>query len=1102
MVIEQVFDNSKDIRRHIEKVITYAAEQEERLQAEVSEYVVTDSIEDQMASLLRDMQHGLSQGAGSEIGVWVSGFYGSGKSSFTKYLGFALDADKTVGGIPFLKLLQNRLKKAEAKALLNTITSKYPAVVVMLDLASEMIAGATMKEVSTVLFYKVLQWAGYSQNLKVAALERKLEKDGRYEEFKKKVKEQIEVEWQEVQNDPLVIDSVVPQFAHDLYPKMFSTATSFSGEAGDFIQFENDRVTEMIEIVRNKSGKDFVIFIIDEVGQYVGSRDNLIQNLDGLAKNIKEIGQGRVWLMGTAQQTLTEDDPRAALNSPELFKLNARFPLNVDLQPQDIKEICYTRLLGKSTEGKSKLKELYNQYGQTLRQSIKLENADFFDTDLPENDFIDFYPFLPCHFEILLQLLGALAKFTGGYGLRSAIKVIQDTLIESFNDNPAAINRDVGWLANLVTMYEVLDKDVQRAYPSIHNSVSKVGICFPASTIHQAVARAVALLQILDVIPATAKNIAALIHADVSSNSVIDEVENAVQELVQENSVPFGLQDDRYRFFSEKISDIEKERSEIIVKANDKSRIRNESLREIFTPMPSIKLQGSLSVSAGLKTIIGSSEVSLAGERESVQLYSVFASSEDYNTRKSEYQTESPHRLNQNNIYLLIRDNPELNELAEKIFRSQEIVRRHRSDPDQEVRQYCDGQNDLTDKLSVNLSKALSKEIYEGSFIFRGQTTAVSTLGQNPKDAAKKQLQTVAGRVYDRYAEAPVRAETSLAEKFLRASDLQSVTSQIDPLSLVKIDAGTASIDIEKTALVSVKEWVEQNGNVQGRMLLEHFSNPPFGWSQDTVRYIVAALLVAGVLKLNVSGKSVTLPGQQAIDALKSNNAFKSIGVSMQVDQPGPEQLALAARRLTELSGDQVMPTPAEIGKASFKLFSSAQSNFSYLPEKLRTLQLVGDEKVESLLQELNNSLSVDCSDAVTLLGAQQSSLFDTLTWSKEVKKTLKNGMDKNLLNLQEYIEEINSFPDQGILGDLKSDTKEKHNRISPYLSSPDFYKHGPDIGAVLLEIEQEVSSTVTELIQIQKKPSGRRYGKNWSVYGQPGLLLSRTIKYLQTGTD
>jgi hypothetical protein len=72
----------------------------------------------------------------------------------------------------------------------------------------------------------------------------------------------------------------------------------------------------MIDIARQRSGREHIIFIIDEVGQYVGSRSNLILNLDGLAKNLRSIGDGKVWIIGTAQQTLTEDDPNAALNSP------------------------------------------------------------------------------------------------------------------------------------------------------------------------------------------------------------------------------------------------------------------------------------------------------------------------------------------------------------------------------------------------------------------------------------------------------------------------------------------------------------------------------------------------------------------------------------------------------------------------------------------------------------------------------------------------------------------------------------------------------------------------------------------------------------------
>ena len=103
------------------------------------------------------------------------------------------------------------------------------------------------------------------------------------------------------------------------------------------------------------------------------------------------------------------------------------------------------------------------------------------------------------------------------------------------------------------------------------------------------------------------------------------------------------------------------------------------------------------------------------------------------------------------------------------------------------------------------------------------------------------------------------------------------------------------------------------------------FSGPPFGWSPDTTRYIVAALLVAGEIKLKVSGREVTVAGQQAIDALKTNNSFKSVGVALRDDRPSMDVLARAAERLTDLSGEQVVPLEEEIGKAAQKLLPALQ---------------------------------------------------------------------------------------------------------------------------------------------------------------------------------
>ena len=111
-------------------MITYGAAQEVRLKAEIREYIVTDSMEEQFEDLLRKMQLAMDKGGQNEVGVWVSGFYGSGKSSFTKYLGLALDESVEVDGVRFLRHLQDRLNTPQTRALLNTVSGRYPAAVV------------------------------------------------------------------------------------------------------------------------------------------------------------------------------------------------------------------------------------------------------------------------------------------------------------------------------------------------------------------------------------------------------------------------------------------------------------------------------------------------------------------------------------------------------------------------------------------------------------------------------------------------------------------------------------------------------------------------------------------------------------------------------------------------------------------------------------------------------------------------------------------------------------------------------------------------------------------------------------------------------------
>jgi len=1069
MNIRALFDSSKGPSRRIEKVIAYAAEQEEQLRAEISEYVVTVNIEEQFRKLLDRMQLAMESGSENEIGVWVSGFYGSGKSSFTKYLGFAFDENKKLDNVPFLRRLQDRLNTPQVRALLGTVVQRYPAEVVMLDLASEMLAGATMEDVSSVLYYKVLEWAGYSRNLKVAALEQRLERDGRMAELEAKVQESLPgMTWRDIQNDPLAVDALIPQLAHKMYPVLFPHANAFNSSIDGFFKFEDERVQEMINIVRQRSGKAHILFIVDEVGQYIASRDNLILNLDGLAKNLKRLGEGKVWVIATAQQTLTEDDPRAALNSDKLYKLKDRFPIQIDLESSDIKEICYLRLLGKSPKGEEALGQQFDSYGQPLRHNTKLRDAKFYSSDFDRRTFINLYPFLPAHFDILLNLLGALAKSTGGIGLRSAIKVIQDILIEERGGQTAIADQSVGWLATTVTLYDALDKDIRRAFPSVYGAAQKTCAFYSDSPLHQDIAKSIAVMQILGNLPVTVENVVSLMHPSIEAPSRLDEVRQAIDTMLKEPQIPLAENDGELSFLSEKLRDIDLERSSIPLRNFEVRRIANEALREVFDPLPRATLLENLQVTSGLKVPVGNSVQSLAGEQYPIQTLVQLVDVTEYEGARAAAVEES--RQKQAQIFLLGRTSAEMQSTAEEIYRCNAINEQHQNDPDQEVKEYCRNQKNRADTLKVELQRKLRQSLNQGSFVFRGQVMAVSTLSQELMDGARKHLSGVAEQVFNRYSEAPARVETTAAEKFLKQTNLSAITSQLDPLGLVEVVSGQPRIQTAHKAIVSIRDYIDRNGTVEGKRLTDHFSQPPFGWSPDTLRYILAAMLVAGEITLKISGREVKAVGQQAIDALKTNKSFGNTGVSLRETRLSNEVLARAAQRLSELRGEMVIPLERDISDAAVKQFPHYQRDYGPLAEKQASLGLPGVERLRSLNQELADVLLTDASDAPDRLGREESALYDNLKWAGEVKRSLDNGLETIIRSLLTHQQAIQDLPDTGVPGTLRQNVAEDLERLRLRLQQEDFYRHAPDLNTLLTALQVQVEVAVQQLIAQQQQ--------------------------------
>ena len=1058
--IRSLFEPNRTLDRRIEKVILFDSADNEQLKREITEYVVTNSIEKSIQRLLDRFDAGMA-GGDHEIGIWVSGFYGSGKSSFTKYLGFALDPSRTIDDKGFLSWLQNQLESAPLRAQLGALAKRYPATVIMLDLASAQIAGATMAEISTVLYWTVMQWAGYSKDKKIAYLQLTLERDGKIGAFEQRITELCKGKtWKQIQNQPLVANQFASQLAHEFYPEFFPDAASFQRLRVDEAEKENDRVAAMLELIRRKSGKENIIFILDEVGQYIAARDNLILNLDGLAKNVKNLGSGKVWLIATAQQTLTEDDPNARFNSAKLFKLKDRFPITVDLEATDIREICYRRLLTKSAAGDKELSALFDSTGAALKHHTQLSGTRYYRVSLEKEEFRKLYPFLPQHFDILLELLGRLAKISGGIGLRSAIKVIQDVLVDQSSlrpGQPLLADAPVGTLATTVILYDTLRLDIERSREFKHlvDGVHRAEKAFGIDSNETKVAKTIAVLQVLEDFPTNRENVAALLHPAVDAPPQLEGVKQAVTNLMEETAVHLSEVNGRLQFMSEAVAQIESDKAAIIPYERELRKVLNEKLTQIFTPGPEVRLEGTRSVAAGVKAAFGASLVSLLGEREPIHFIIEFVEAGSYDRRRDERISDSGQHANRNAIFWIARQDPGLETLLTEIVRCREIYNQNRNKTvEKQVGDYLNGQWQRAEKLTGELEQRLRSSLGAGSFIFRGAPVAAAARHADINSAATAQLDEIARKVFSKYSLAPIQAEGLLAERFLKTPNLAQIASQNDPLGLVVTSAGQKRINTDHHGLVAIKDYLAKHGQMEGPKLLDDFFLPEFGWSKDTTRYLLSALLVAGIIKLRIGGADITVRGDSAIEALRNNNSFKKAGVALRDSAVSPEAKLRAAERLLDLTGEQVMPLEQDVSEAVIKHFPGLLNAYTPLETRLRSCGLPGAQRAADLQDSLTEILKADASDATPRLGAETCPLFDDLLWARQVNQAFANGIDLTARSLRRHLEEIEKLPGTGACEKLISETAATRADTYELLQRNDVFEQITALQTVLSRIE------------------------------------------------
>ncbi|MCA9518531.1 MAG: BREX system P-loop protein BrxC, partial [Myxococcales bacterium] len=421
-----------DVTRDIPPVVYFHEQSPDKLAAEVSEYIVTggwpddhpnhrrvpSGIHEQYVHLLTNIVAELDRPGGPDLpAAWISGFYGSGKSSFAKILGLALDGVALPDGTSLAEAWLRRDTSPRAAELRNAwaaLRQRVDPLAVVFDIGGvardhEHIHAAAVRQVQHRLGY-------CSTEPLVADFELRLERDGAWARFEQTAAEVLGTPWAAVKDNALAEEdfSLVMSVMH---PERYTDPMSwFTSRGGTHTRSESpeEAVAAIRDMLRFRRPDATLFLVVDEVSQYVLSNKDRVDRLRAFATALGATLRGRAWLFALGQQKLDEE-----ADDSFLVWAKDRFPqrLRVHLATTNIRDVVHKRLLHKRPDAEPQLRRLFNAHRPELRlYAYGCEHVT------PE-EFIEVYPMLPGQIDLILQLTSALrTRSTRAQGDDQAIR--------------------------------------------------------------------------------------------------------------------------------------------------------------------------------------------------------------------------------------------------------------------------------------------------------------------------------------------------------------------------------------------------------------------------------------------------------------------------------------------------------------------------------------------------------------------------------------------------------------------------------------------------------------------------------------------------------
>lgn len=857
MKINSIFQ--KNINRNIETVIK--ADDRDHISDEVAEYVITKEI----SKKIREFFSAYNSYAGAN-GVWISGFFGSGKSHLLKILSYVLE-NKEFDGYSSGELFAEKIE--DDQLLKGDVNSacKIPSESILFNIDQQ--AQITSKEDANAIlevFYKVfydhLGYYGFIPH--VAQFEMWLDEEGILDDFKNKFKTTNGNEWDDVRKN--YFDIKLQQDLSSVLGELKGVGPDDYIDILDKLEENHKQSIEdfcnRVQQYISKQQKGFRLnFFVDEVGQYISDNTKLMLNLQTIAETLATKTKGSSWILVTSQEdmeAIVGDMNKSQQN--DFSRIQARFKIKIPLTSANVDEVIEKRLLTKNEEAKTELKKVFDKQSDHLRTIYSFSDAGVqFRGYKNDFDFINKFPFLPYQFDLFQQCRRALSTHNAFQGKHSSVG--ERSMLGVFQQVTQKLGEsDLTELVSFDRMFEGIRNELKgEIQSSIMVAENNLGNSFAIQVL-----KTLFLVKYYTSFKTTKRNISVLL---IDSYSVdLKDHDRKIEEALNllENQSYIQRNGELYEFLTDDEKDVEQEIKE--VDADDqavnqllKEILFDEVIRDNKIKFDENKQDYKFTIKVDGALLSREEELSIEIITPNYHYYN------EVNEIASQTMGTSQMRLR------LPEDGAFIKDVKMYIRTNKYIKQNHSTSLKLERKRILQEKAVQNNERKSNLVVLANQLLSRSEVFINGTPQEISSTSEG-KTKVVKAFQVLIKSVY---ANLRMLGNQQYTEDTIRRIVL---STQDD---LFGTDDATIS-EAENEILIVLERRKRQSDRNSLNDLKNHFSIKPFGWYQSATWSMVARLYKRG--KIEIKQDSNLLEDHQVIDALLISSNYGNTLVEVQRD--------------------------------------------------------------------------------------------------------------------------------------------------------------------------------------------------------------------------